>query len=162
MPVTFYHSLADLPAYENYASKGRGYRYFEGKAQYPFGYGLSYTNFAYSWVNKPVAPASLKDTIAFSIKLANTGACTGDEVVQVYIKYPPAERMPLKELKAFKRVAVEKDGTAMIDFRIPVTELQKWDLSIGHWKLYKGNYSIVVGGSSANEALTTAFTLAIK
>ena len=162
LPVTFYNSLEDLPAYENYASKGRGYRYFEGKAQYPFGFGLSYTSFNYEWAKKPETAAALRDSISFSVKLTNTGGYSGDEVMQVYVKYPPAERMPIRELKSFKRVYLAKGGSGVIDFKVPVAELQKWDLAGAKWKLYNGNYTVVVGASSQDEKLTATFTVKAK
>ena len=71
-----------------------------------------------------------------------------DEVSQVYIQYPTVERMPLKELKAFRRVHVEKNGEVVIQFRVPLQELQKWDLKQRKWVLYPGNYTILVGSSS--------------
>ncbi|MEP6749358.1 MAG: glycoside hydrolase family 3 N-terminal domain-containing protein, partial [Bacteroidota bacterium] len=153
LPVTFYNSLADLPPYENYESKGHGYRYYAGKVQYPFGYGLSYTSFAYEWSKMPATAATLKDSISFSVKINNTGNYDGDEVVQVYVKYPAAERMPVKELKAFKRIHITKAGTKMVEFHIPVTEFQKWDLQKHQWKLYAGNYTVIAGGNSKDEKL---------
>ncbi|MEO6313725.1 MAG: glycoside hydrolase family 3 N-terminal domain-containing protein [Chitinophagaceae bacterium] len=157
LPVTFYNGTDDLPAYDNYAAKGHTYRYYEGKPQFPFGYGLSYTSFNYEWAKRPATAASLKDSLSFSVNIKNTGGYNGDEVVQVYIKYPPAERMPLQELKAFKRVHVTKTNTEVIEFRIPVTELQKWDLQTQQWQLYKGNYTIVVGSASNSEKLAATF-----
>src|SRR5450432_2112997 len=159
LPVTFYNSTEDLPAYENYAAKGHTYRYYDGKLQYPFGYGLSYTSFSYGLIKKPMAAATIKDSISFTVKVTNTGNYDGDEVVQVYIKYPPAERMPIKELKAFKRIHIKKAGSAVVDFRIPVAELQKWDLRKQQWKLYIGNYTIVAGADSQDEKLSAIVTL---
>ena len=158
LPVTFYNSTADLPPYENYAAKGHGYRYYEGKVQYPFGYGLSYSSFKYEWSKMPLVTA-VKDSISFSVKISNTGNYDADEVAQVYIKYPPAERMPFKELKAFKRVHILKAGSSVVEFRIPVAELQKWDLQKHQWKLYSGNYTIVAGGNSQDGQLTATVTL---
>lgn len=148
LPVTFYQSLDDLPAYNSYAMKGRTYRYFSGKIQFPFGYGLSYTSFDYKWVRQPAAIKSLKDTLVFSVSVKNTGKMNGDEVVQAYIQYPAIERMPLRELKAFKRVSIEKDGENIVEMRIPITELQKWDLRLNKWVLYPGDYSLLIGSSS--------------
>ncbi len=160
LPVTFYQSLHDLPAYADYGLKGRTYRYFDGKVQYPFGYGLSYTNFKYSWKNKPSITGPKKDSISFLIDVTNTGQYDADEVVQVYIKYPAINRMPLKELKAFQKQFIKKDGTQSLRFSIPIEELQKWDLDTKAWKRYAGNYTIVVGKHSADETLT--YTLNLK
>ena len=159
LPISFYNSLDDLPAYDNYDAKGHTYRYYDGKLQYPFGYGLSYTSFAYEWAARPAAIVSLKDSLSFSIKINNTGNYDGDEVVQVYVKYPAGERMPVKELKAFKRVHITKTGTAVADFKIPVSELQKWDLQKHQWKLYNGNYSIAVGAHSRDEKLVAGIVV---
>ncbi|PSL46041.1 beta-glucosidase [Chitinophaga niastensis] len=150
LPVTFYQSLKDLPDYKDYSMKNRTYRYFKGKAAYPFGYGLSYTKFDYAWQQAPAKDYSINDTIRMAIDVKNTGNYDGDEVVQAYITYPVAERMPLKELKAFKRVHIQKDGKAVVQLEIPVTDLQKWDLQEHTWKLYKGSYKINVGKSSAD------------
>ena len=83
----------------------------------------------------------------------------GDEVVQAYIEYPPVERMPLKELKAFRRVSVSPNGTKEVAFAIPVSELQKWDLEKKRWKLYKGTYKIILGSHSRDEKLKTSFAI---
>jgi beta-glucosidase len=148
LPVTFYQSLNDLPAYNNYNMSGRTYRYYSGKVQYPFGFGLSYTSFDYSWQQQPGKINSLKDTLVFSVNIQNTGNMDGDEVAQVYIQYPNVERMPLKELKGFKRVHILKGGKQQVEFHVPVTELEKWDLNQRKWNLYPGIYSIFIGGNS--------------
>lgn len=158
LPVTFYNSLQDLPAYDNYAMKGRTYRYYNGKVQYPFGFGLSYTSFEYDWQSQPKKIMAAKDSISFSIALKNTGAMDGDEVAQVYIQYPQGERMPLKELKAFKRIMVNKGSEKNISFHVPLTELQKWDLQKKKWVLYPGEYRILIGSSSEDIKLKAAFT----
>jgi Beta-glucosidase-related glycosidases len=154
LPITFYASLSDLPPYENYGMKGRTYRYYDGKVQYPFGYGLSYTSFAYQWNTQPNAVRSANDTLHFSIKIKNTGAMDGDEVAQVYVRYPSLERMPVKELKAFRRVHIKKNEETIVHFSIPLQELQKWDLQQRQWKLYPGDYEIVIGASAADIKLS--------
>jgi beta-glucosidase len=159
LPVTFYESLSDLPSYENYNMKGRTYRYFTGKVQYPFGFGLSYTRFEYRWNKQPAAVHSLNDSIQFAVTIKNTGAMDGDEVAQVYIQYPEMERMPLKELKGFKRVLVKKGSEKNIVFSIPVTELQKWDLKKNKWVLYPGNYTISIGSSSQDIKLNFSMNI---
>jgi beta-glucosidase len=151
LPVTFYQSFADVPAYDNYAMKGRTYRYFSGKVQYPFGYGLSYTSFSYEWQKMPGNIRTAKDSVSFSIKVKNTGSMDGDEVVQVYVEYPQVDRMPLKELKAFKRVHVTAGGETVVQISIPAADLQKWDLASHSWKLYPGSYTVFAGGNSMDK-----------
>ncbi|MFM2359272.1 MAG: hypothetical protein RLY16_1265, partial [Bacteroidota bacterium] len=157
LPVTFYKNLIDLPNYSSYALKGRTYRYFEGAVQYPFGYGLSYTNFDYQWRKKP--SLSTSNTITFSVDITNSGKFSANEVAQVYIQYPAAERMPLKELKAFKKVFISKGKKETIEFTIPINELQKWNLNTNEWQLYKGNYTIVIGQNAADKRLTGELAL---
>ena len=159
LPVTFYQSLNDLPAYDDYAVRGRTYRYFKGKVEYPFGYGLSYTTFAYQWGVQPNALQSVEDTLRFAVRVKNTGAVSGDEVVQAYIQYPAGDRMPIKELRSFKRVSVPNEELRTVNFRIPATELQKWDAATHQWKLYPGTYHLLIGSSSQDIRLDKAFTV---
>lgn len=159
LPITFYRSLADLPGYNEYAMKGRTYRYFSAPVQYPFGYGLTYTNFDYAWMKKPLASYSIRDTLRISVNVSNTGDYDADEVVQAYISYPPADRIPIEELKAFKRVPVPKMGTRVVEMSIPLTELQKWDMDTRNWKLYKGSYTIMVGKNSRDLLLRQGFSV---
>jgi beta-glucosidase len=139
--------------------QGRTYRYFTKAVQYPFGYGLSYTHFDYTFKQPPLATYTLKDTIQFTIQVHNTGAMDGSEVVQAYIEYPNIKDMPVKELKAFKKVAVNKNGTADVTLNIPVSELQKWDALQHGWKLYKGTYTIAIGKNANEYIMKKTFTV---
>ena len=159
LPITFYRSVNDIPEFIDYSMNGRSYRYFEGKVQYPFGFGLSYTSFDYKWLQKPKDAYSFGDTIHISVQIANTGNYDGDEVVQAYIEYPPLERMPLKELKGFKRVTVLRGDKKEVTLDIPVTEMQKWDLTNRKWKLYNGKYSICIGKNSNDIQLEKEFSI---
>jgi beta-glucosidase len=159
LPITFYQSLNGVPDYSDYNMKGRTYRYFNGKAQYPFGFGLSYTSFDYSWQQRPQSVNSLTDTLTFSVQIKNTGSMDGDEVVQAYIQYPNIERMPVMELKAFKRVSVPKGSAQLVQLKIPVQELQKWDLKESKWKLYPGNYNLLIGSNSEDVKLKSTITI---
>jgi beta-glucosidase len=153
LPVTFYRSAGDLPPYEDYAMKGRTYRYFAGKAAYPFGFGLSYTEFAYGWDARPPGRSYVAgDTIAFSVAVENRGARAGDDVVQVYVGYPGGE-MPRTELKAFRRVTVGRGGSARAAFAIPVSELEKWDAGAHAWGVRPGTYALRVGRNSEDIVL---------
>jgi beta-glucosidase len=156
LPVTFYNSFDDLPSYNDYSMKERTYRYFSNKVQYPFGFGMSYTNFEYAWIKQPVVS---KDSISFSVKVKNIGKYNGDEVVQVYISYPEMPDMPVKELKAFKRLSIKINEERIAALSIPLSELQKWDIKKHAWKVYKGNYKITLGGNAAEERLTAAVKL---
>jgi beta-glucosidase len=159
LPVTFYRSLSDLPAYKDYGMKGKTYRYYDGPVQYPFGYGLSYTSFGYKWMKSPRDHYTIKDTISFIVSVTNEGAKDGDEVVQAYIQYPSRDRMPVKELKAFHRVPLPHDHGLDLQMTIPVSELQKWDPAGQKWKLYPGTYKIVLGSHSRDEKLVASFTV---
>jgi beta-glucosidase len=160
LPVTFYNTLSDLPAYDNYSLQGRTYRYFTGKVQYPFGYGLSYTRFDYSW-KKPIKPTYQSgDSIVVSLAIKNAGTSDGDELVQVYVEYPKINRMPLKELKAFQKISIGKGATKEARLTIPVSELQKWDASTHSWKLTSGTYQLKIGKNAEDCYLQKRFTIA--
>jgi len=159
LPVTFYRSITDVPDYENYAMKGRTYRYFNGPVQYPFGFGLSYTSFVYQSNQSPLSSYKLKDTITVTLNVKNTGKIDAEEVVQAYIQYPDMDRMPVKELKAFKRVAVVQGGAQTVTIKIPVIDLQKWDLKKNNWLLYPGEYQLVLGSNSQDSKLNFKFKL---
>ena len=160
LPVTFYQNTGDLPPYKDYSMKGRTYRYYNGPVQYPFGYGLSYTTFHYSWQRPANKHYSAKDTIEVVAGVTNDGPMDGSEVIQAYIEYPNQERMPIRELKAFHRLLVRHGEEADWQLSIPVSELQKWDLATGKWRLYPGAYHIVLGSNSRDEKLTGTFTIA--
>jgi len=159
LPLTFYRSINDVPDYENYHMKGRTYRYFNGPVQYPFGFGLSYTSFAYELQQGLKSSYKTSDTLNVTVKVKNTGAMDGDEVVQAYIQYPNIDRMPVKELKSFKRISISKGGEQLVSLRIPVKELQKWDLAAHQWKVYPGNYHLVLGSNSADNKLSMDFAV---
>jgi beta-glucosidase len=104
LPVTFYKSISDLPPFEDYDMKGRTYRYFKGDVLYPFGYGLSYTNFAYD--DLKVAPnLKTSDSVKVSVNVRNTGKMEGDEVVQLYLSnLSSTVPVPIRSLGGFKRI----------------------------------------------------------
>jgi beta-glucosidase len=159
LPITFYKSFNDLPDYSSYAMAGRTYRYFEKEVQYPFGFGLSYTTFGYNWGKKPENVKTTSDKISMQIKIENTGNFDADEVAQVYIEYPNVDRMPLKELKAFKRVAITKGNSKTITLEIPLTELEKWDDTLKQFKIYEGKYRLKIGSNSRDTQLEGSFEI---
>src|ERR1700744_1698239 len=159
LPVTFYKSINDVPDYQDYSMKNRTYRYFGGAVQYPFGFGLSYPSFDYQTQTAPVKQYKLKDTLAVTIRVKNSGKRDGDEVVQAYIQYPNLDRMPIKELKGFKRVSVTQGGEQTVTIKIPVTDLQKWNMQKHGWQLYPGDYTLVLGSNSQDEKLKYTFVV---
>ena len=148
LPITFYKSVNDLPDYKTYAMKGRTYRYYDGKVVYPFGYGLSYSTFEYAKMQSNKSKYNFEDTIEINTTITNTGNMDAAEVLQAYVEYPNLERMPLKELKYFKRIEIKKGSSENIKIKIPIAELKKWDLKLNAWKLYPGKYKIVLGSNS--------------
>ena len=116
LPVTFYKNSNDLPPMEDYSMANRTYRYFKGTVLYPFGFGLSYTNFDYKWAVQPQKTVADNDTLSFSVTVRNTGKSNGDEVSQVYIQYPSGNRFPLSELKQFKRVTLLRNKEQKLEF----------------------------------------------
>ena len=148
LPITFYKSVNELPDYKTYAMKGRTYRYYNGDVVYPFGYGLSYSTFDYAKIQSNKLKYNSQDTIAISTSITNTGNMDAAEVLQAYVQYPNLERMPLKELKYFKRIEIKKGTTVNVKINIPVSELKKWDLKLNKWQLYPGKYKILLGNNA--------------
>ncbi len=159
LPLTFYSAISNLPPFDNYGMQGRTYRYFTGKVQYPFGYGMSYTNFNYESVKAANKIYQLKDTITITCSVTNTGSMQSDEVVQAYIEYPTIKDLPLKELKSFKRITLDAKQSQTVTIKIPVQELKKWDSKTNKQIIYPGKYTITVGKNSAEAAITNKFTV---
>ncbi|MEQ8474061.1 MAG: glycoside hydrolase family 3 C-terminal domain-containing protein [Marinoscillum sp.] len=126
-----------------------GYRHFDKAGldvSYPFGYGLSYTDFDYS----NLSVTNENDTINVTMTVQNVGKMAGKEVVQVYTSKPnPTVERPVQELKAFgKTKDLQPDESEIIALQIPVSELRYWDQDASTWQLEKGVYNIHVGSSS--------------
>ena len=148
LPLTFYRSTSELPAFDNYnLADGRTYMYYEGEPLYPFGYGLSYTKFRYSGLRVAVDDEMM--TVTFDLR--NVGRVDGDEVPQVYIQYPAQSRaLPIKQLQGFDRVTIPRATTQHMEFQIPLNELRLWDDNAKAFYTPNGNYTVMVGASSAD------------
>ncbi len=145
LPVTFYKSVGDLPPFDDYSMKGRTYRYFEGQALYPFGYGLSYSKFAYS--NGKVSAPSLKagTNLTVDVDVRNTSAVAGDEVVQVYLVFPKLPGAPLRALRGFQRVNVRPGQTQHVRLTLTPRDLSMVNEEGGRL-VAAGAYKVFVGG----------------
>jgi len=149
LPVTFYKSVSQLPPFEDYSMEGRTYRFFKGDVLYPFGYGLSYSQFKYGEINTNKTQLLAGDTLLIKISVTNTGKFDGEEVVQLYIT-PPAIGMvnPIKELKGFQRVFIPSGTTKEISFSITEKDLKSYNEIKGEYTVEAGEYIIGIGGSS--------------
>jgi beta-glucosidase len=151
LPVTFYRGVDQLPPFEDYAMKGRTYRYFEGQPLYPFGYGLSYTTFSYRGLTLPQNPIKAGDPLTAEVTVTNTGKREGDEVAQLYLNFPKVPGAPLSALRGFTRVHLKPGESKKVRFA-----LQERDLGMvsdaGELMIAEGQYSLSVGGGQPNTA----------
>jgi beta-glucosidase len=145
LPVTFYRSVSQLPPFGSYSMNGRTYRYFQGTPLYPFGYGLSYTTFAYS--NPKLSQASISggDGVKLSVDLKNTGTMKGDEVVQVYVSHIGVDGAPIRSLAGLQRVTLERGGQTTVEFTLSPRELSVVDAK-GVRRVSAGTIDLWVGG----------------
>jgi beta-glucosidase len=146
LPVTFYQSASDLPAFNNYDMENRTYRYFSGRPLYAFGFGLSYTTFTYR--NLEIAPANVKagDAVSVWVQVANTGPYEGDEVVQLYLKDVEASLpVPLLQLQGFLRIRLAPGEDQTIRFTLNADQMSFADEN-GDPLLEPGKFQVFVGG----------------
>jgi len=161
LPITFPIDESQLPLYYNHKPTGRGDDYvnLSGKPLFPFGYGLSYTTFDYSYLKIKSPVINADQTTSISFKLTNTGNYDGDEVVQLYIKdlYASVAR-PVMELKGFKRIHLEKGKTKEISFEITPDLLSMLNEDMKRI-VEPGDFRIMIGASSNDIRLTKILTV---
>jgi beta-glucosidase len=149
LPVTFYRSTDDLPAFDDYSMSNRTYRYFTGNPLFAFGHGLSYTKFAYSGAKLDHSKVSAKDSITVTVKVKNIGDLDGDEVVQVYFRHAHSKvSQPRLALCGFTRVNIPRGETVPVSVNIPVERFRYWDTSTKSYVVEPGAYEILVGSAS--------------
>jgi beta-glucosidase len=145
LPVTFYKGVDQLPNFEDYGMANRTYRYFNGKPLYPFGYGLSYTKFSYSDLTVGAQSVAAGQPVGADVTVTNTGKIAGDEVVQVYLKFPLVKGAPLVALRGFERIHLDAGASQKVHF-----ELKPRDLGMvtedGNPIIAQGDYTISIGG----------------
>ena len=161
LPVTFYKSVDDLPPFEDYSMSNRTYRYFSGTPLYPFGYGLSYSKFEYR--NVKLSSNSLKAGEALDVEadVKNTSRTDGDEVTEVYLKFPKLAGAPNRALCGFNRVHVRAGETAHVHMTVHPRELSYVN-EAGDRIIAPGSYKLSVGGGqpgSDAKGMETAFTI---
>ena len=153
LPVTFYKSSSQLPDYEDYSMKGRTYRYFDD-ALFPFGYGLSYTQFE---LGEPtIVPTSAQSPgFTITVPVKNVGRRDGTEIVQLYIRDLQDPDGPLKSLRAFQRVDVKAGQTATASLKLEHNSFEFWDAASNTMRVKPGQYEILIGTSSQDKDMKT-------
>ena len=151
LPVTFYKTSSQLPDYEDYSMKGRTYRYFDD-ALFPFGYGLSYTQFE---TGDPtiVETSAQNPGLTINVPVKNLGQRDGTETLQLYICNPQDPYGPLKSLRAFKRVDVKAGETVNVKLQLELKSFEFWDDETNTMRVKPGEYEILVGTSSDDKDL---------
>ncbi|MCM1174842.1 MAG: glycoside hydrolase family 3 C-terminal domain-containing protein [Blautia sp.] len=154
MPVTFYRTTEELPEFTDYSMKGRTYRYMEQEALYPFGYGLSYTEFVYT--EAALSSAVLKeDGVEVRAIVTNVGSREGTETVQVYVKADRAGT-PNAQLKGIRKVTLQAGESREVAIKLPVSAFALYDGQAVN-RVGKGRYFVSIGGAqpeSRSEKLT--------
>lgn len=147
LPVTFYNSVGDLPDFEDYAMHGRTYRYFRGKVQYPFGYGLTYADFALERFEYD------RENSVLRVRVENRSGISCDEVLQLYASYPEMDyELPQKALIRIKRLPVPAHSFAETEFKISPSDLYSIDED-GNKVFLKGAYRLSLSdGENINPA----------
>ena len=161
LPITFYRSNDDLPDFLDYSMKNRTYRYFTGKPQYAFGYGLSYTTFAVG-KGKLSASSMKKDgKVTLTVPVTNTGKREGTETVQVYVKALGDADAPIKALKGFQKLTLKAGETQTASITLDGEAFEFYDSDIFELAVKPGRYQILYGTSSLDKDLQ-ALDFAVK
>jgi len=150
LPYTVYESLAQVPPQTEYdITKGFTYMYFQGKALFPFGHGLSYTNFAYGKLVVTPKRLSPDGQVNISLDVRNTGDREGDEVVQLYVHDVACSvKRPVKELRGFERIHLQPGEHKRVSFTLPGEQLAFYGVEQKRFVVEPGAFEVLVGSSS--------------
>jgi len=153
---TWVKSITDLPDFLEYdITKGRTYMYTKNEPLYAFGYGLSYTSFEYSNLKTSKSSIANNEEISITIDIKNTGKKDGEEVVQLYVKHLDSKiQRPIKELKGFKRVLVEKGKKNTVKIQLKAKDLLHWYVNSQQFKLEKDSIQLQIGSASNDIKIT--------
>lgn len=154
LPITFYKSVSQLPDFQDYSMQNRTYRYMKDEPLFPFGYGLSYTQFSIGDANiqQQSAPISSKP-IMLTIPVTNTGKCSGTETVQVYVKRIADVNGPIKSLRGYERVTLKPGETKNVTIALDAEAFETFDEGSNTIRTMEGKYTIFYGTSSASKDL---------
>ncbi|MEO8416536.1 MAG: glycoside hydrolase family 3 C-terminal domain-containing protein [Ginsengibacter sp.] len=151
LPVTFYKSDSDLPAFEDYSMQNRTYRYFKGVPLYPFGFGLSYTKFTYGKLKLSKTNISTNASIHAEVTVTNRGKVGGDEVMQLYLSHEKTgTEIPSYSLKEFKRISLAAGTSTVVKFTL-TPEMLSLVNDEGESVAMPGKVTIMIGGSSPSK-----------
>jgi beta-glucosidase len=153
LPVTFYKSADQLPPFDDYSMANRTYRYFQGDPLYPFGYGLSYTKFAYG--SARVDQEKVTDTVTISAEVANTGVMAGDEVVELYLTHDGVKGAASRELHGFERVHLNRGEKKTVTFTLHGRDLSIVD-EAGKRRIVPGTVEAWIGGGQPGKSAGAA------
>ncbi|MDE3186749.1 MAG: glycoside hydrolase family 3 C-terminal domain-containing protein [Acidobacteriota bacterium] len=138
-----------LPMMDYNLLNGRTYMYSKDKPLYPFGYGLSYTTFAYEEVKLSAPSMAADGSVDVTVNVKNTGSRASDEVVQMYVQHlGSAVTRPQLELKGFKRVHIEPGAEQDVTMKLSARDLAYWDTANHAWRVEKEQVRVMAGGSS--------------
>lgn len=157
LPVTFYRSTEELPDFTDYSMKNRTYRYMETEPLYPFGYGLSYTKFAYAAMEGSPEQIRAGESAEFAVRVKNIGNFDSEEAVQLYVKDVEASvEVPKWQLKGFRKVFLKQGEEKIVRFAVTPRDMALIDEE-GRCLLEPGEFEVFIGGSqpdARSQALT--------
>lgn len=151
LSVTFPQNLGRVPCYYNHLPANREVNFYNSKADclFPFGFGLSYTKFSYGEMSVTPATIAPGQTATVRVKVTNTGQCSGDEVVQFYLRDEGSSLVrPAQKLKGFKRITLAPGESQTVSFPVGFEELKFW--KDGQWIVEPGTFTLMAGSSSAD------------
>ncbi|MGZ0750023.1 beta-glucosidase [Kluyvera sichuanensis] len=173
LTVTVPNTLEETPAWLNYPGENLrhhygeglfvGYRYYDKRCltpRFPFGFGLSYTQFSYDNLSLSAETIGADDTLTVSFDLSNIGAVEGKEIVQLYVSAPEGELIrEVRALKGFDKIALAAGETQRVSLQLPISELACYHPGLADWVITPGNWQVHIGGSSRDLPLNATFTV---
>ncbi|WP_447864408.1 beta-glucosidase [Kluyvera sichuanensis] len=173
LTVTVPNTLEETPAWLNYPGENLrhhygeglfvGYRYYDKRCltpRFPFGFGLSYTQFSYRNLSLSAETLGAEDTLTVSFDLSNIGAVDGKEIVQLYVSAPEGELIrEVRALKGFDKIALAAGETQRVSLQLPISELACYHPGLADWVITPGNWQVHIGGSSRDLPLNATFTV---